>query len=259
MFYFLHGDNSRAVAEKANSLVAELIKKKPDASFFTLTDENWNDAVIEEYVASQGLFENKYIVLVKNIFSGPGISAADKKARREVFLEKIGAFAESPNIFIVAEDVTDKVSLKKIEKHAQKVQEFSDKKSDSAGSAKRSGKNTDKDEFKIFDLADALGARDKKRLWTLYRQAVDAGKVPEEIHGILFWQMKNMIIAARTKTATEAGLNPFVFDKAKRYASNFSEPELRAILGQLVSVYHDAHRGIHDFETALEVFILEKI
>ena len=254
MFYFLHGENSRAVADKANSLVAELLKKKPDASFFTLTDENWTEDVIQEYLVSQGLFENKYIVLVKNIFSGDGASAAEKKARKEVFLERVVEFAESPNVFIVAEGTVDKVSLKKIEKHAQKVQEF-------LGEEKKIGVKgkSGADSFKIFDLADALGSRDKKNLWRLYRQAVDAGKVPEEIHGILFWQVKNMVLATRTKIATEAGLNPFVFSKAKAYAVNFSGPELRAILADLVAIYHDAHRGVHDFETSLETFILEKI
>lgn len=258
MFYFLYGENSRAVTDKANSLVADLLKKKPDASFFTLTDENWNDAVVQEYVASQGLFENKYIVLVKNIFSRDGISAADKKARKEAFLEKVEDFALSQNIFIVTEGATDKASLKKIEKHAQKVQEFTDEKGVGVDAAKnKSGQSGDT--FKIFDLADALGARNKRSLWALYRQAIDAGKVPEEIHGILFWQAKSMVLAARTRTASEAGLNPFVFGKAQSYAQNFSPAELDAVLEQLVTIYHDAHRGIHDFETALEVFILEKI
>jgi DNA polymerase III delta subunit len=173
MFYFLHGDDSRAIADKANAIVAELLKKKPDASFFTLNDENWSDAAVDEYVGGQGLFENKYIVLVKNIFSGDGASAADKKARKEAFLEKIEAFAESPNVFIVAEGSTDKASLKKIEKYAQKVQEFSGKGHDADGMMGAAGKTSprkgDAAGFKIFDLADALGARDKKTLWRLPR------------------------------------------------------------------------------------------
>jgi hypothetical protein len=109
----------------------------------------------------------------------------------------------------------------------------------------------------MFAMADALGARDKKTLWILYRQAVEEGKASEEIHGILFWQAKSMVLAARTKFAGEAGLNPYVYTKSKRYAENFSEPELTALLDRLVSVYHDSHRGMHEFETALERLILE--
>ena len=113
-----------------------------------------------------------------------------------------------------------------------------------------------KDEFKIFALTDALGARDKKALWTLYRKAVELGKVPEEIHGILFWQVKSMVLAARSKSAGEAGLNPFVYGKAKRYAENYSGDELKAMLEKLVTIYHDSHRGVCDFETAMEIFLL---
>ncbi|MEI6057647.1 MAG: hypothetical protein WCQ60_01590 [bacterium] len=251
MFYFLHGDNMHAVTERANGIVADLLKKKPDASFFTLTDENWSSESIDEYVSSQGLFENKYIVLVKGIFSGDGSSAADKKVRKEIFLEKIKDIAASTNVFIIAEGIVDKTTLTKIEKHAQKIQEFS------SGKVAQSFKKDDG--FKIFDLADALGSRDKKTLWQLYRNAVEAGKVAEEIHGILFWQVKSMVLATRSKSAAESGLNPFVFSKAQRYATNFSKPELAVLLEQLVTMYHDAHRGIHDFETALEIFILEKI
>ncbi len=227
--------------KKASTLAAELQKKKPDAGFFTITDENWNDVQMEEYIGGQGLFSNKYIVLIKGVFS--------KKDVKELFLERVKEMAESPNIFIIAEGVVDAASLKKIEKHAEKVQEFE----------ATEARGVPKEDFKIFDIADALGARDKKTLWTFYRKAIDSGKVPEEIHGILFWQVKSITLASQTKSAGEAGLNPFVYGKAKRYAENYSKKELADLMGALVSVYHDAHRGLHDFETALEVLILDKI
>ena len=248
MIYFFHikkGASTKVDTsisfKKASALAAELKKKKPDAGFFTVTDENWNEEQIKEYVGGQGLFSNKYIVLIKGVFS--------KKEVKEAFLEKIKEMAESPNIFIVAEGVIDAASLKKIEKYAEKIQEFE------AGESK----SVQKEEFNIFDIADALGARDKKMLWTLYRKAIDSGKVPEEIHGILFWQAKSIALAGMTKSADEAGLNPFVYGKAKRYAGNYSKEEIEELLNSLVSVYHDAHRGLHDFETALEVLILEKV
>ena len=257
MLYFLHGTDTDAVKKKAQSLVADLLKKKPDASVFTLTDENWNDDAIDEYVGGQGLFANKYIVVIKNILTGSGISkekTAERKEFKERFLEKLEIFAESPNIFIMSEGFIDKVSLKKIEKHAEKVQEFLlAEKSEVGGKIRMTGKS----DFNIFSLTDAFGSRDKKTLWVLYRQAVAAGKVPEEIHGILFWQLKSMVLAARTKSAEDAGLAPFVYSKSKRAASNFSSEELALMLGKMVGLYHDSHRGIHDFETALERFILE--
>jgi DNA polymerase III delta subunit len=266
MIYFLYGDNSeeslRAVNKKASALAMELIKKKPDASLFTLTSENWNPAAIDEYTGSQGLFEHKYIVLMKNILSGDGSEkksggTSENKERKEKFIETIDLFAASPNIFIIAESGIDKASLKKIEKKAEKVQEIKVPATTAIIATNISGKV--RGDFKIFDLADALGGRDKKRLWILYRQAIDAGKVPEEIHGIFFWQVKSMILASRSTSAALAGLKPFVYSKSKRFAEGFTADELTHILERLVSIYHDAHRGLHDFETAMEIFILEEI
>jgi|GEM_PF-124415 DNA polymerase III delta subunit len=274
MIYFLYGDNSeesrRAVNKKASALAAELIKKKPDASLFTLTTENWNEAAIDEYTGSQGLFERKYIVLMKGILSAgdEGRNSGNKDhakhtERKELFLEKIDLFAASPNIFIMAESGIDKASLKKIEKKAEKVQEI---KGSVVGSvtggayvAERTTDGRNARDLKIFDLADALGDRDKKKLWILYRHAIDAGKVPEEIHGIFFWQVKSMILASRSTSAALAGLKPFVYSKSKRYAERFTSAELAHILERLVSIYHDAHRSLHDFETDLEIFILQDI
>lgn len=228
MIYFLYGDNTeesgKAVHAKASALAAELLKKKPDASFFTLTDENWNEAAIEEYTGGQGLFEHKHIVMVKDVFSAKG----GGKERRDAFLKKIELFAASPNIFIFAENFLDKAPLKKIQTHAAKVQEIR---------STVSSHGTASTPFNVFGIADAFGARDKKKLWILYRTAIALGKAPEEIHGLLFWQVKSMILS-------------------KRYGGNFTRTELAAMMKKLVSVYHDAHRGMHDFETALEIFVL---
>ena len=251
MIYFLHSDGGKdgaqLSAKKAANLAADLLKKKPDASLFSLTEENWNDAAIDEYIGGQGLFSNKYIVLVRGIL--------EKKELKEVFLDKLEVFAESPNIFIISAGSIDKASLKKIEKHAEKVQEVASADSASEDSGPNSSKKFAGNS--MFAMADALGARDKKTLWILYREAIEEGKVPEEIHGIFFWQAKSMVLASRTKSATESGLNPFVHSKSARYAANFSGAELSSLIERLVSVYHDSHRGIHEFETAMERLILE--
>jgi DNA polymerase III delta subunit len=275
MIYFLYGDtteeSSRAVHKKASALATDLLKKKPSASLFALTDENWSEAAIDEYTGSQGLFEHKYIVVAKDIFAGGTGGKGEKgnkggKERKEAFLEKIELFAVSPNIFIFAESSIDKASLKKIEKNAEKIQEIKGIKGSagtgagiSAGISAGATAIKSKNDFKIFDLADALGERDKKNLWALYRRAIDSGKAPEEIHGIFFWQVKSMILASRSTSAGSAGLNPFVFGKAKRYAEHFEKDDLMHMLERLISIYHDAHRGMGDFEMALEIFILKEM
>jgi DNA polymerase III delta subunit len=109
----------------------------------------------------------------------------------------------------------------------------------------------------FFEFTDALGEKNKKLLWTLYQDAL-AEEVPsEEVHAMFFWQVKAMLSALKSKDATEAGLNPFVFPKAKNYAKNFTEEKLKQMSAKLCDMYHEAHRGKLDFPVALEKFILE--
>ena len=237
MLYLIYGTNIEKAREKSRALYDALREKKPDASAGTLTMENVTPEKIEELTQTQGLFENKQIIYMDRTL--------ENKDVREVMLDKIDAIADSPNIFIFFEGKLTKEVLKKLEKRAEKVTEY------------ESDTEKPKEVGSFFALADALGARDKKRFWTLYRDAIDREAVPEEIHGILFWQVKALALAEKTATAGEAGLNPFVYSKAKRYVSNFKKGEIDALVSRLVHMYHNAHRGKIDFERELEKLALD--
>ena len=165
-------------------------------------------------------------------------------------MDKIKDIAESPNAFVFLEGKVDKATVGKIEKKAEKVQEF--KSAGNEGKTKES-----KEKFNTFSLADVFGRRDKKNLWVLYQQALLQNVAPEEINGVLFWQLKSMLVAYKSKSVQESGLSPYVFQKSKSFARNYSEEEMKKMSSALVSVYHDSRRGIHDFEIALERFILD--
>lgn len=237
MLYLIYGTDIEKGREKSQGLFNALREKRPDASAGTLTGDSVTPEKIEELTQTQGLFENKQILFMDRTL--------ENKDVREIMLDKIDEIAQSPNIFIFFEGKLTKEVLKKLEKHAEKVTEYeleTEKPKEVGG---------------FFALADALGARDKKRLWMLYRDAIDKKAVPEEIHGILFWQVKALALAEKTSVAGEAGLNPFVYSKAKRYVSNFKKGEIDRLLSQLVSMYHRAHRGQVDFELELEKLILD--
>ena len=167
------------------------------------------------------------------------------KKAKEIVLKKLAVLASSENVFIFLEDELVKAELKELEKFAEKVQKFSV----AAAQSQRP--------FNIFSLTDSLGRRDKRGLWLLYQKALAQGFPPEEIHGVLFWQMKAMLAASLTKTAEEAGFKPFVFLKAKNFAGNFLPAELKTLLSKMVAIYHNAHLGGPDLDVALENLILE--
>ena len=241
MFYFLYGEDKEKARGKAHELLDSLVKKRPKASFFKVDGENFNLGKLEEFIGGQGLFDNKQIVFLDNILE-------DKEIKEEV-LDKIKEIKESPNAFVFLEKKADKATLGKMEKSAEKVQEFK-----AAGNVGFAGKSVDK--FDVFFLTDVFGRRDKKNLWALYQGALSQNVSPEEINGILFWQLKSMIVARLSKDANESGLKPYVFQKSKSFAQNYSEEEMKKMSSALVSIYHDSRRGIHDFDIALERFIL---
>ncbi len=239
MLYFLYGEDQERARAKTQELIDSLRSKKPDASFVKLEAESFSASRLEEAIGGQGLFENKYIIFIDSVFVS--------KETKEVFISALQEIAASENIFIALEGKVDKATLTKIEKKSAKVQEFS--------FAKTAVKK--KPDFNIFSLTDAFGSRDKKSLWVLYQKALQHDSAPEEIHGILFWQLKSMLVSFESSSAKEAGLAPFVFMKAKSFLKNFSPDELKNLSKKLVALYSDARRGAVEFEIGLEKFILE--
>jgi DNA polymerase III delta subunit len=236
MLYIFHGTNTGKSGDKARSLVTSLRTKKPDAMYIEVNEDNWNPQVIEENVGGQGLFSNKYIVFLNKIASDEGV--------REKIIEMLPVMKESANIFIIYEGKVNAELKKAFEKNGEKVVVTDEE-------------EKVKKDFNIFSLADAIGNRDKFRSWNLYREAVDSGLESESILGTIFWQLKSMVVASKAKSASEAGLNPFVFSKAKKACGNYKEGELRDLLTQSIVLYHDGHRGLVDLELGIEKMLLE--
>jgi len=238
MLYIYHGTNTSKSGDKARALADSLRAKKPDAAFVEINSDNWNPTIIEEHLGGQGLFSNKYIVFLNRV--------ADKEDIRDKVIEMLPDMKESSNIFIVSEGKIKADLAKAFEKHGDKVVVTDDP----VGAGSRP-------EFNIFNLADALGARDRFKAWTIYREAIQNGLESESILGTLFWQAKSMALAAEAKSAGETGLSPFVYSKAKKYSSNYSREEIGRLLERLIVLYHDGHRGLVDLELGTEKFLLK--
>lgn len=236
MLYFFYGSDIDTARAKAFGLVAVLQEKRPEAEFFRLDIDNWKEEDFLSLLESQGLFERKCIVLVSRVF--------ENKDAKELILSKISEIKKSDNVFVFLEGVLDNQTLKDLTPFAEKIQVFNKN-------------DVDKDQkFNVFTLADAFGVRDRKGLWVLYQKSYKGGISPEEISGVLFWEVKSLILAQGSASAQEAGLSPFVFRKSKIYSKNFSKDELFNFAKLLLVVYHDSHRGQSDFKVALERFVL---
>lgn len=234
MLYFLYGDVSKAV-EKARGLVDTLLLKQPDAARFKIDSQNWEANEMESLLHGQGLFSQRYIIELRHFL--------ENAETTESILSFLPEIAESPNVFIWVDREVDAKTLEKIEKHATKVQSFAET------------KKIETPKFNIFSLGEAICERNKQKLWMLFRDALNYFAA-EEIHGTLFWQMKCLLLAQKYKTAKEADMKDFPFNKSKAGAKKYSKEELEKMTSDLITVSHDSRRGIHDFEIALERWVL---
>lgn len=234
MLYLLYGTDTQKSRNKLHELLALARKKRPDAEVFRLHAENWNEAQLDELLASRGLFESKYTVVLDGLL--------EKKETKLIVLDRLEALKESDQIFLMIDGGVDAATVKKIEKVAQQVQE--------------SSLPEKKPTFNIFGITDKLLQKDKKGLWVAYNDMLGKGAVSEEIHGILFWQIKNMLLASRTDQK-ESGLSPFVYKNALTGARNFKEKELMSLSSKLVDMTHRVRTGEGEMEVMLEKWILE--
>lgn len=132
---------------------------------------------------------------------------------------------DSPTMFILLEDKLLSADEKKYSKYAT-TEKFEVKE------IKKIPK------INTFAIADAYARGDKIEAWFLYRQAIEGGVEPEAISGILFWKIKTMILNGNKV---------------------FSLKDLQNQSKNIVSLYHNAHKGTSDFVIGLEQFILSSL
>jgi len=260
MIYLFYGDDKVKARNQAQKVIEAARKKHSEAGFFKLTAENFSENKLDELIANQGLFYSANIVLADNL--------CEEKEIVEILLKKLKEIKVSPNFFVFLEGKLNKKELESFKKQAEKVEEFV---KPIKSLSKKEALALKGEKIDFFEFTDAFGARNKKLLWTLYQDALAEGVPSEEVHGILFWQLKAMLSALKSKDAAEAGLNPFPYNKAKAYARNYhahqnvragvqtmesAEKKLKEMSSTLFNMYHQAHRGEIDFAVALEKFIL---
>ena len=206
MIYVLTGNDFK----KKNAYVEKISK---GASLVVLENEDLDKENLLSYASSRSLFGEKSIILIDNFF----------KTKLDLNKKELEEIVNSQNIFIFLEDKLLAVDFNKFKKIAT-VEDFIVKEKLLKG---KSDIN--------FSIADSFAKRAKFETWLLYKNAMSAGVLPEEISGTLFWKIKTMILTT------------------SRY---FSKEELKIISSKLVKLHHDSHLGKKDFVIGLEQFIL---
>lgn len=234
MLYIIHGNDrqkGRAQFQKLRETLSahgENVVVVPEG---TISKE-----LLSEQAVTRGLFGEVSLF----VFDG----VLEKKVDQEIVASIVSELADSPNHFLVFEPTLIKEFADEASRVATEMIDCNMKKVDA------------RPLFNIFSLGDALGERNKKELWVRYQQAVLAGLESEEICNTLFWTVKNMALMKNASSGNSADLNPFVAQKARAFAKNYTMDEIAELSRTLMTTYHEAHRGGEPMHIALERFIL---
>jgi hypothetical protein len=235
MLYFFYGDRAARIT-KINEKREALGKRDREALYRPVAEEEWNGPSMEELARGQGLFGGTSFFLIKELLSS--------KEDKEFFTKLAPLLGRSHNVFFVSEPSATKEIIKAVEKAGGEMIALAE--TEKAPKRDSSG----------FALADAAARRDRKLAWALFQESLFKGASAEELHGILFWQIKNLVLAKNDKGGAPL---PFPLMKAKAAAPKWEAAELEAALGRLVSIYHESHRGRFELPVALELFLLETV
>ncbi len=240
MLYAIHGTDDKKTRKKAQDMAAVLQSKRPDALLMRMSPESWSSSDLDEMLSGINLFVPKNIIVLDHLLSN--------KESEEYISKRIADLADSEHICILLEGKLAKATISKIEKKAEKIEEHN--LAESSAVAKKQAPQT-------FAFADALSSKSKAQSWKIFQSLAAESIAAEEIHGVLWWQFKSMLLADACSSAKEAGLNPYVHQKCKGFLRQRSRADVESILDRLVGIYHRAHRGEIDFMSELELMCLE--
>lgn len=228
MLYLFHGTDIEKVRTKAFEWVAAARKKEPNLAYVRLAREELTDAVLEEAALSGGLFVKRLLILIDDPFQKTRTTEEETADEEEdgagsFFEEHIDALASSDNAIVILAPKLLGVKAKKLGAKAKREYKFD---TPATFEAKR-GFNS--------NLVDALGARNREKLWLEVNRALYAGDAPEMLHGLLHWKARDLM------------------DKGSRA---WSASEARMLSLSLIELLQNSRRGELDLTLSLEKFAL---
>lgn len=230
MIELIYGTDTVKVREQA------LVRVRESAlgdDVVTLMTDSFDVEKLKDMLGAVSLFGSTQVVLLDMLMSDAGVA--------EQVVPLLEQCKESQNTFVWVEGKLTATQLKKIIPFVQKSEQYD---------------MSPQKEFSTFALTDALVARDKKTLWITLLEAWKTGVSNEEIIGVLFWQLKTARLVARTQSAEEAGVKPFVYGKTKNILRKYTQEEIETLSRSLLTIYHKGHGGEVDLDNALERWVL---
>lgn len=194
MLYLFYGSDSEKVRRKAFEWVAAARKKEPNLAYVRLAREEISENTLLEAATSNSLFAKRTLTLlddpyanVRDIVSplfdeGLTMSLHDEPVNSFVLDDYLDMLADSENAIVILAPKLTTAKAKKLVAKAKIVYEFN-----KAAAPANGGRGFNS------ALVNALGARNREKLWLETIRALRAGDAPEMLHGLLHWKARDLI------------------------------------------------------------------
>lgn len=303
MLHLITGQDIFRSREKLRELIKNLTREQKQPAVFWLDSESFEMSSLINFLKAKNLFEKECLVVCENILTKPeaaiflkeNFSSFARSAnififREEnlesslfnVFKKNIGEIYEfeplsPPQIraWLDRELVKRKINLSDalqkelIERCGGDLWSLSGEleKHCLAPKGDFSNSRPAAEKFNIYNISDAVLAKDRNRAWLLLQKALLAGVDSEEIFWMILRQIKNLLLVKKISSGPvkiqfpslikRTGLHPYVAKKLFAASRFYAEKELAGYSSELVKLYHNARRGAADFDTGLEKFLIK--
>ncbi|MFA6300904.1 MAG: hypothetical protein WC609_00975 [Candidatus Paceibacterota bacterium] len=218
MIYLFSGDDAKNKIINYEKFIKSLPVQagiSPEEVFF-VNRNNFDPIQIESLYSGASLFSALCAVVFQGIF--------EHEETRDFVLEKMEQMGASINTFVFLEGKLNKPTLDAFKKARAELNIFELPKEK-------------KEKYDNFLVANAFANKDKLNTWIYFRQAVDVGVSLEEITGVLFWKIKDLLL--------------------KKNFNKHKEKDLKNYATRISYLLPEARKNGQDAESALEQFLLE--
>ncbi len=232
------GTNTDAKSKHLKDAIVSLEKKHDGIQILRMTPQDVVHGTIESYVRhSTDLFAQKTIIVLPYLFE-EGVEYFSNTLLSDMH-------ASSNYFFIVDHDVPKETKAFLLKQKIPLQNESEVKKKIP--------------EITPFKITDALILRDKKKAWVTLTQFQTVGVSIESIIGIIFWQIKILLIVKESSSVEyllPLDLKPFTLSQAKKGTQKYTIEELHHMAYLFGTLISRARRNNNDPYIEFEKSIL---
>ena len=213
MIYLFAGDD----VKKKVAGYEQFIKSIPkEIELLSISRNNFSSVQVESFYSGGSLFSLKSALIFKGVL--------EYEETRDFVIDKLNQMEKSDSYFVFLEGKLVKPILDAFKKAKAQINIFELPKEK-------------KEKYDNFLVANAFSRKDKLNMWICFREAMDRGVGMEEIIGVLFWKIKDMLI--------------------KKNFQKFSESQLKDYATRLSYLLPEARKEGRDAEASFEQFLLK--